>query len=204
MEGNFMVVGAAGAYEGDPSHTGAAYVYDANGNYLRTLQPTGASHAFGHSVEIVGNLVMISDYNPSSAYLFDLQTGQQIRRFFSPNPNNDNGFGHSIAFDGQRALIGDWTTQVDGTNYVGSAYLFNVTTGELLATLQPQELHSFDDAFGYGVAMSGNTLIASALSGEGIVFLTTIPEPSSIAIVAFGSCGLFCRCRSRSKRLYCS
>jgi hypothetical protein len=183
MEGNFMVVGAAGAHEGGPSHTGAAYVYDASGNYLRTLQPTGPSHAFGHSIEIVGNLAMISDYNPSSAYLFDLQTGQQLRKFVSPNPNTNDGFGHSIAFDGQRALIGDWTAQVNGVADVGTAYLFDVGTGDLLATLQPQELHSFDDAFGYSVAMNGNTLIASALSGEGIVFLTTVPEPTTITLV---------------------
>jgi hypothetical protein len=200
IEGNFMVVGAAGTDEYDSSHSGAAYVYDASGNYLRTLKPTGTFHAFGHSIEIAGNLAMISDYNPSSAYLFDLQTGQQLRKFVSPNPNTNDGFGHSIAFDGQRALIGDWTAQVNGTYDVGTAYLFDVGTGDLLATLQPQELHSFDDAFGYGVAMNGNTLIASALSGEGIIFLTTVPEPTTTTLVGLCFTIGWSGSRARTKR----
>jgi hypothetical protein len=37
-----------------------------------------------------------------------------------------------------------------------------VQTGDLLATLLPEELGSFSDSFGFAVAMSGHTLLASS------------------------------------------
>jgi outer membrane protein assembly factor BamB len=191
VEGNTIVIGAPGAPGSFNSSSGAAYVYDvATGTRLRTLTPESGqiSRNFGGTVEIAGNLVMIGDSDLSgagAAYLFDLETGQQLRKFVSPNPNNAGEFGDSIAFDGRRALIGSWTEQIGDQYFVGSAYLYDALSGQLLATLLPQELKSFDDSFGYSVAMSGNTLIASALSDSGHVYLATIPEPDAIVLGAW-------------------
>src|SRR5262249_16222651 len=143
IQGNTIVIGAPGA-TGKSFGSGAAFVYDAtSGALLRTLAPTDATGPpdFGQTVRVSGNLAMVGATNlggTGAAYLFDLQTGQQLRKFVSPNPFGTGGFGESIAFDGHFALIGSFDESQDGINYeTGGAYLFDVQTGDLLASLLP-------------------------------------------------------------------
>jgi hypothetical protein len=189
ISGNSIVVGSPGA-TGNNFSRGAAFVYDAtSGALLRTLFPTDQtpSSNFGQTVKVSGNLALISGNNSfgaGAAYLFDLQTGQELRKFVSPNPSGSGEFGNSIAFDGHFALFGSWDENVNGNTGVGRAYLFDVQTGDLLATLLPDDVKTFDGNFGYSVALSGNTLLAGVVTEHDGVYLTTIPEPTTITLLA--------------------
>jgi FG-GAP repeat len=178
IEGNTLVVGAPGANGGD-LHSGAVFVCNATtGQVLHTLAPDESGPSFGNKVVISGNLLLVGQPKLSghgAVYLFDLNTGQQLRKFTAPNPNSDNEFGAAIAFDGRRALIGDWSEQVNGNYEVGGAYLYDVSSGNLLASLLPQELHSFGDDFGFSVALDGSSMLSSSLGGAGNVYVATLP-----------------------------
>jgi hypothetical protein len=68
-------------------------------------------------------------------------------------------------------LIGNWTAQIGSEYSVGSAYLYDAMSGELLATLLPQELSAFGDSVGYGTALDGDTLLISSNRDGGQVYL---------------------------------
>jgi hypothetical protein len=114
-----------------------------------------------------------------AAYWFDLDAGELLRKFTSPSPENDALFGGSIAFDGRRAVIGSWGEYQEDSYWVGSAYLFDVRTGNLLASWLPSEVSSFSDEFGYSVAMDGNYLLSTSNRGNGLVHVTIVSEPGT-------------------------
>jgi hypothetical protein len=188
INGNKIVVGAPGA-NGGFFGTGAVYVFDATtGAKTNTLLPSVGTQRLGESMDIAGNQILVGSPSSSggAAYLFDLQTGQQLRKFTSPFPNNTDSFGNSVTFDGARALIGSPHESVDGFFRVGGAYLFDTQNGALLASLLPDELRMTTSSFGVATAMSGNTLITGMVSDNNNsdnVYLVTIPEPATVGLL---------------------
>lgn len=186
-QGDTLVISAPGAN----FNSGAAYVYSmSTGSLLRTLAPVETVSGFGNEVVIADGMAIISastGNSPGAAFLYDLDSGAMLRKFTSPNPANDVSFGDSIAFDGRRVLIGSWGEYQEGNYTVGSAYLFDVETGNLLASWLPSELGLFSDHFGYGVAMDGDYLLASAHRNNGAVYVTVLPEPGSLLLAVWAT-----------------
>ncbi|MCL1468468.1 Calx-beta domain-containing protein [Argonema galeatum] len=118
-------------------------------------------NGFGQSVAAVGNNVLIgSPYDNTggtvagAAYLFDGNTGGLLRTFLNPSPNDGDNFGSSIAVVGNKVLIGTPGEKV-GSNTVGTAYLFDLSTGALQATFLNPAPQQFAP-FGASVAGVGN------------------------------------------------
>ncbi|MGK7872437.1 MAG: hypothetical protein AB4426_03740 [Xenococcaceae cyanobacterium] len=69
---------------------------------------------FGNSVAVSGNHLLVGARlddvggisNIGSAYLFDALSGDLLRTFSNPSPEFNNQFGHSVAIDGDRVLVG--------------------------------------------------------------------------------------------------
>ncbi|WP_156185424.1 FG-GAP repeat protein, partial [Crocosphaera watsonii] len=59
-----------------------------------------------------------------------------------------------MSLSGNMALVGAYLDDDNGTNS-GSAYLFDVTTGNLLQKLKASD-GAADDRFGFSVSLSGN------------------------------------------------
>ncbi len=130
---------------------------------------------FGSSVSLSGNFVLIgSKYdndkgeNSGSVYLFELNGSswtQKIKRL-SLNGYKGNLFGHAVALDGDRALVGAWGLgKLDGllsdATANGSAYVFD--GDQLLQTafiLENDE--ATGDNFGVSVSLSGNRALIGA------------------------------------------
>ena len=160
------IVGAQTASAlGDKS--GAAYLFDRNTReeLFKILPFDGAENdRFGWSVAVSGTTAIVgAPYHNSyrgAAYLFDTTTGSQIAKLTAPVGYSGDLFGHSVAIDGQFALVGaklDDTTAKD----TGAAYLFDISTGELLRTLTAADA-STDQAFGSSVDIDGNVAIIGA------------------------------------------
>lgn len=133
ISGNIALVGAPGqSLRGTAS--GAAYIIDVNsGQLLHRLVAAdpGALDVFGFSVAISGNSALVGAYqnddfgsNSGAAYLFDVTTGQQIRKLTAADGAANDWFGFHVALDGNTAIIGSRMDD-DGANSSGSAYLFN-------------------------------------------------------------------------------
>lgn len=185
IAGNSLLIGASGA-PGRFSSDGAVYVYDlATRIKLRTLaaNDTTGGAEFGRAISIDGNLALIGaprDANRGAAYLFDFETGTQIRKFTPlPSANTLESFGSQVALMGNYALIGSPFRSVEGRgSAVGSAFLYDIESGQLLRTFLPDDVQSQNN-FGWGLDFNQFFLAFSAPDGLEKVYYVTVPEPAS-------------------------
>ena len=214
VDGNTIVVGSfvpnfsfGGPDTNDP---GGVYVYDADTGALRlTLPPMGlsVSYKFGARVAISGNVIAVGDDEEDLAsghvYLFDATTGDLLRTFENPAGQNypDFGmFGFDVAISGNLLAVGNPFTKHTPNFFEGEAYVFDVSTGELLHTLSNPNPVEFD-GFGENVAIDGNEVAIASLGfqlghpydGQVYVFdavtgalTTTVAKPAAAFETAFG------------------
>jgi len=175
MSGNMVVIGAIHDknYKRD---TGSAYVFDVTtGQQLfKLLASDGAGFDyFGISVAVDGNLAVIgasgkgeNTTSSSSAYVFDITTGQQLIKLRASDGEAFDYFGGSVSISGNLAVIGAFADDDNGIDS-GSAYVFDVTTGQQLFKLLPDD-GSAGSRFGFSVAASGKMAVIGAYLDDGI------------------------------------
>ena len=95
-----------------------------------------------------------------AVYIFDLTTGTELHKLLPDDLQQRDFFGHGVGISGNRAIVGSHGDDVFGLNS-GSAYLFDVTTGEQLMKLVPSDGQA-GDQFGYWAAISGNVAIVGS------------------------------------------
>ncbi len=170
ISGNYAVVGAFGEDIG-ATDAGSAYVFNTTtGVLVSTLVNPNPSVGdnFGNSVAISGNYAVVGAYaedigatDGGSAYVFDIITGALVSTLANPNPSNYDNFGFSVAISGNYAVVSAYTEGIVGATNVGQAYIFNITTGVLVSTLNNPN-PSADNYFGWSVAISGNYAVVGA------------------------------------------
>jgi len=171
LKGNHAVVGTLqDDFAG--SGYGSAYLFDAStGEQLKKLTPSSRPYleSFGYSVAISDATALVGapssdSSNSGSVYAFDLSSGQQIARLAPADGTMDQRFGTSLAIDGNLALIGALGDRIDGV-ISGSAYLFDLTTGQQLHKFVPNDPVQYG-AFGFSVALDGDLALIGAWAGE--------------------------------------
>ena len=136
---------------------------------------TSLNDRFGQSVAISGNYAIVGAYleddaggsDSGKAYIFNVTTGALVHTLDNPNAygtSAEDQFGVSVAIDGNYCIVGAYQEDDAGGTQSGKAYIFNVTTGALVYTLDNPNAYgtSVDDNFGYSVGMSGNYAIVGA------------------------------------------
>jgi len=173
ISGNRAIVGATGD-DDDGSNSGSAYLFDvATGNQLFKLTASDAASGdeFGGSVAISGNVAIVGAYlnddagnGSGSAYIFDVTTGNQLFKLTASDAISGAHFGTSVAISGTRAVVGAGTDN-DVAFTAGSAYIFDVTTGNQLFKLTASDAAA-GDLFGTSVAINGSKAIVGALADD--------------------------------------
>ena len=169
ISGTTAIVGAwRDAHSG--GRPGAAYVFDTTtGQQLFRLISSDAApdDSFGWSVAISGTTAVIgavrdddAGTSSGSAYVFDTTTGQQLFKLTATDAAPADRFGQSVAISGSIAIVGACNDDDSGFDS-GSAYLFDLTTGEQLLKLVADDAQS-GDSFGWSVAIDDNTAIVGA------------------------------------------
>jgi FG-GAP repeat len=156
---------AAGAWRDDDNGTnsGSAYLFDAStSEQIAKLHPSdgAARDWFGRSISIANGIVAVGadgGDDSGSAYLFDASTGEQLSKLLPADGTAGDKFGWSIAIANGVVAVGAYLDDDNGTNS-GSAYLFDASTGVLIAKLLPSD-GSANDRFGYSVAIA-NSIVA--------------------------------------------
>ncbi|MCZ6651762.1 MAG: hypothetical protein O7D91_01900 [Planctomycetota bacterium] len=92
--------------------------------------------------------------------------GDQLFKLLPDDGAGNDQFGHSVAISGTTAIVGalwdnDNKTGLDS----GSAYLFNITTGQQLFKLLPDD-GAADDRFGRSVAINGTIAIVGVIHDD--------------------------------------
>lgn len=204
--GNNVLIGALG-HDTAVNDSGAVYLFDGStGQLLRTfLNPNPDwSDRFGCSVAAVGKNVLIgANYDDpygidsaGAAYLFDGSTGALLHTFTSPTPHVGDFFGACVGGVGGNVLIGADLVDIDGIKDTGAAYLYDGTTGELLATFVSPTLQQ-GSGFGRCVAGIGNNVLIGAMydqhgapSAGAVYMFEGIPEPATLSLLALGGLAL--------------
>ena len=176
VSGNRALISATSDDTG-ASNAGDAYLFNTDtGALLRTFaNPTPAANdQFGSQVALFGNVALISALfddtgatDTGAAYLFDITTGALLHTFLNPTPAANDNFGTSVAVSANRVLIGATS---DGTSgfHEGAAYLYDMTTGNLLKTLLIPTPVGNSEFLGQSVALSNNyALVGSAFRNHG-------------------------------------
>ena len=85
---------------------------------------------------------------------------EQIQKIAPSDGAQSDWFGASVAMDGNLAVIGSYLDDDNGTDS-GSAYVFDITTGQQLFKLLASD-GSFGAYFGFSVAINGNLAVIGA------------------------------------------
>ncbi len=194
ISGNLVVAGANGDDAG-ATDAGEAYVLNATTGALVAIlvNPAPAvNDQFGNSVAISGNLAVVGARgddagatDAGTAYVFNATTGALVATLSNPTPAVGDNFGYSVAIFGNQAVVGAYADDTGASN-AGTAYVFNATTGTLLAT-RTNPAPGADDRFGNSVAISGNLAVIGAYgdnvgavdAGTAYTFSCTTPTPTS-------------------------
>jgi hypothetical protein len=225
--GDYVIAGATGEDEAGGTGSGKAYIYGAaSGQLLRTLVNPNSGNvqddSFGVAVAVSGNYAIVGANNTEDsggdnsgkAYIYNVTSGALLHTLDNPNSYGDaiyyNRFGGSVAIDGNYAIVGAEGETDAGGQQSGKAYIYNVTSGALLQTLDNPNPYgtSVYDNFGKAVGISGNYALVTALyeddaggdsSGKAYIFnvstgalVHTLDNPSAYGTSAgdrFGNSG---------------
>jgi hypothetical protein len=173
ISGNIAIIGAPGNDGNGPaSETGAAYLFNvATGQQIRKLvaSDAGLFDQFGFAVDISPTRAIVGARfdddvfgGSGSAYIFDTSMGQQLFKLNASDPGVNDWFGFVVGISGTTAIVGAPQNDDAAPNSnSGSAYLFDIITGQQLSKLTASDAAS-GDVFGYAVSISGTTAIVGA------------------------------------------
>jgi outer membrane protein assembly factor BamB len=170
----YILVGAIGDdHAGEWS--GAAYVFDAKtGQQLFKLTASDAKSMefFGTAVCVLGDKAAIgasnSDnhmgYGAGAIYIYDLLTGEELRRLVPSGISEGDEFGYAVAGEDHRVLVGSPSADIPNHDD-GVAYVFDVDSGAQVARLEADSA-----SLGASVALSGDRAVVGTLRGDAYVF----------------------------------
>lgn len=174
ISGTTALIGARRNDHSGVVDPGSVYVFDlTTGLQTAKLTANDASRtdSFGKSVAVSGTTALIGassdshsppyQWQAGSAYVFDLNTNQQVAKLIPDDIEEEDHFGSSVALSGSIAVIGSPTKVNNGIVYAGAAYVFDVTTGEQLFKLSPNDPEDQSN-FGSSVAISGSVALVGA------------------------------------------
>ncbi|MGK7946391.1 MAG: FG-GAP repeat protein [Microcystaceae cyanobacterium] len=170
LDNDTALVGSFGD-DDQGNDSGSAYLFDATtGNLLQKLTaPDGAANdTFGNAVSLdkdtalVGSVFDDDQGNDSgSAYLFDATTGNLLQKLIAPDGAVGDQFGYSVSLDNDLALVGSVLDNDNGSGS-GSAYLFDITTGNFLQKLTAPD-GAAGEQFGFSVSLSGDSALVGSI-----------------------------------------
>jgi len=181
INGNLAIVGSN-------SSAGAAYIFDVStGQELHKLVPGDSGRGFGLDVDISGTTAVVAAGFGDGGYAFDALTGSLVSRLEIPIEVAGGQSGASIAVNGNLAVYGDPLGDAVGTDF-GAAYVYEVSTGEVLATLVASDGDQ-SDHFGVDVAIGDKFILVGADlnnfgAGAAYVFARPVPEPQTLLLLA--------------------
>jgi FG-GAP repeat len=208
---NIAIVGAFADNVHGPS-SGSAYLFNAtNGLPMNKLVPADGQQldSFGTAVAVSNSFALIgaqgdddNGLDSGSAYVFNVNTGQQLFKLKPTDGQAQARFGISVAFSGNFAIVGAARDNGYGQES-RAAYVFDMTTGQQLLKFHGLDTDAFDD-FGISVGIDGDRVIVGAESADlpgqieaGAAYLFSVPEPSALILAIGAFAGLASR-RGRS------
>ena len=151
------------------SNSGSVNVYSAvDGSFIRKITPpaNSAGDEFGNAIAIDGNDLLVGarfdddgGSNAGAAYLYDIQTGDLIKKLTSPSPTAGDQFGNAVSIENGNIAISAWLSDSAAAEG-GAVFIFN-TSNDNSITITAPSAADFDQ-FGASVSLSGNQVAIGA------------------------------------------
>lgn len=174
INGSYMIVG-----ESNTSRR-KAHIYDlTDGSLVHTFDDPGSSFSnFGYSVAITDTHAMVSAYNADNSqgassgvvYIFDLSDNSLLYTLENANSaNNGDNFGYSAALNDSYVVVGAPGDNTNGVSEEGQAYVFDLSDGSLVDTIDhPNAVGTTQgDNFGRAVAINNTHIAVGAYREQG-------------------------------------
>ena len=138
LAGDTAIVGAYLNSANDLSGSGSASLFTRHGTTWEPTQvltsPDENGDWFGFAVALAGDRALIgADYHSKggAAYIFQrAEHGFELEQeFIGTDQSGDNDYGSALALDDRNALVGAWSTRVDGFGQAGLAYAYSLPQG---------------------------------------------------------------------------
>ena len=182
IENGIVAVGAFRDDDGN-NNAGAVYLFDfATGDLLHKLiaDDAGASDWLGQSISIRDGLlaagVRLSDISPhpddsnaGAVYLFDVATGQQIRKIVASDRQGGDMFGTVVLLTNNALLVSAIMFDRPGAEKAGIVYVIDPKTGAEIARMMP-ETATEEERFSYALAEQNGTYWFGSSVYRGDVF----------------------------------
>ena len=178
LEGDIAVVGAPNS-DRSVSNGGAVYIYRYDGSRWVEKQVLTSSDGsngarFGCAVALSGELLVVgaevqdgTGDSEGAAYVFRDVNGRFREEcvLHHPDPHYGEEFGHAVATDGRRVVVGAWKDN-EGGEHRGTAHVFVESSGipswKLEESLTSPEVEDELSYFGVSVAIEDDVLIIGA------------------------------------------
>jgi hypothetical protein len=189
VDGSYALVGSAGA-DVSATNQGAAYLFyqsqgglDGWGEIKKLVAADAADDdLFGVTVDVSGDYAVVgadgddgAGTDRGAAYVFYRNQGGadnwgQVKKLVASDAANSDGFGFSIALDGDTLIVGASGEDGSGTGR-GAAYIFSRNQGGAdnwgqvikLVAGDPED----DDQFGYAVTVMGDIALVGSPGSDG-------------------------------------
>jgi hypothetical protein len=181
ISNSYAIVGASLEDEAAGTSSGKAYIYSTStGSLLYTLNnpnpySTVVSDQFGVWVGISESYAIVganfeddaSGVSSGKAYIYSTTTGSLLYTLNNPNPfgtSQDDRFGNLVAISNNYAIVGAYLEDEAAGNSSGKAYVYDLSDGSLLYTLNNPNAYSTvaSDQFGFSVAITDTHAIVGA------------------------------------------
>lgn len=130
-----------------------------------------ASDFFGQALAASGSAAVVGAHgdddngaDSGSAYIFDVNSGNQIHKLSASDAAAGDEFGYSVSLSGTTALVGAYMND-DAGGDSGSAYVFDSATGSQTHKLTASDAAA-SDYFGISVAVSGTSAVIGARNDD--------------------------------------
>jgi hypothetical protein len=183
IHGNYAVVGAW-QEDGGGTDSGAVYVFKFDGtnwNEIQKISGPAALSSFGYDVAIHGDLIVVAspDANVDGGnddgrvHIYKnngADTFVEQQNFTAPAGIVNNRFGHYVDVENGLVVVGSPEIDSMGTVDGGmvTVHSFNGSFWEVEEMIVPDNVMNAD-FFGKDVRISGNTIVAGAIGGDGDV-----------------------------------
>jgi len=140
---------------------------------------------FGYPIDISGNTAVVGapGSNPGvvdagAAYIFDVNTGQQLFKVVAQDLVRDQAFGSSVAIQGDTLIIGA-DGDDDNGEQSGSAYVYDAVTAQPTVKILPADGSAYG-RFGTSVALDNDIALVGSYGDAYLFEATLVPCPPDI------------------------
>ncbi len=167
ISSDYIVIGVYGYWDVSADACGCVFVYEtATGQFVEKLlaEDRMSGDSFGSSVYMSGNYVFVGAENArvsrvkyGAAYMFDLNTGNQMYKCDTDDRQAGDLFGESVCISNSYAIVG----APNNNSNTGGVFVYNLSDGSF-----SHKITAYDgianDVFGYSISAVGDYLIIGA------------------------------------------